>query len=79
VITSLVFFSVRDVYASVMVVTTGMALLFPGMADPLVLAGSLPLVALAALGSFLVLLGVHVYFSRRYATVMVMPDTASRS
>jgi hypothetical protein len=73
-VTALVFFAVRDVYASVMAVTTGMVLVFPGMVDTAVLSGSMPSVTISALASLAVLIGVHVYFSRGYATVMVIPD-----
>jgi hypothetical protein len=73
-VTALSFFALRDVYASVMVITTGMVLLFPARTDTTALAGAFPLVALCALAAFAALLGIHVYFSRRFATVIVVPD-----
>jgi hypothetical protein len=73
-VTALVFFAARDVYAAVIVVTTGMVLLFHGMTDTTLLEGAFPLVTLSALAAFVALLGIHLYFSRRYATVIVVPD-----
>jgi hypothetical protein len=51
-----------------------MVLLFPARTDTTALAGAFPLVALCALAAFAALLGIHVYFSRRFATVIVVPD-----
>jgi hypothetical protein len=73
-ITALFFFAVRDVYATVIVLTTGMAILFSGLTNPAVLDGSLLLVLLSALAGLAVLFLVHFYFSRNYTTVIVVPD-----
>jgi hypothetical protein len=75
IVTALFFFSVRDVYATVIVATTGMVLLFPGRADMALLSGSFSLTALASTGAVASLLGIHLYFSRNYATVLVVPKS----
>jgi hypothetical protein len=73
-VTALFFFAVRDVYATVIVLTTGMVILFSGRTNPAVLDGSLLLVLLSALAGLAVLFLVHGYFSRNYTTVIVVPD-----
>jgi hypothetical protein len=73
-VTALFFFAVRDVYATVMVLTTGMVLLFSSRTDGIVLDHALPLVASCAIAACAALLGIHGYFSRRYATVKIVPD-----
>jgi len=73
-VVALFFFAVRDVFATALLLTTGLALLFPGRADTGILAGALPLVGFCALAALVALLLVHLYFSHRYATVMVVPD-----
>lgn len=69
-VTALFFFAVRDVYATVFVTTTGMALLFPRVIDPVFMPG----IILCAVLALLSLLVVHGYFSQNYATVIVVPD-----
>jgi hypothetical protein len=71
IIAALFFFAVRDVYATVFVVTTGMAIQFPRIVD----TSFMPGVALSVFLAFGALLAVHAYFSRNYATVIVVPDT----
>jgi hypothetical protein len=73
-VTALFFFAARDVYSTVIVLTTGMVLLFSGSTGIILPAGALPLIALCACAGFAALIGVHLYFSRRYATVIVVPD-----
>jgi hypothetical protein len=70
IVTALFFFAVRDVYATVFVTTTGMALLFPLRFDPALMPG----VIVSAFLAFFALLAVHGYFSQNYATVIVVPD-----
>jgi hypothetical protein len=70
IVTAIFFFAVRDVYATVLVTTTGMALLFPFRVDPTLMPG----VIVSALLAFSALLAVHGYFSQNYATVLVVPD-----
>jgi hypothetical protein len=76
-VAALFFFAARDVYASVLVLTTGMMLLFSGRTDTTVLAGAIPLVLFSALCALAALLGVHLYFSLRYATVIIVQDPKS--
>jgi hypothetical protein len=73
-ITAMFFFAVRDVYATVMVVTTGMVILLGGRIDPALLSGPLPGVTISGLLALAVLFLVHAYFSRNYATVLVVAD-----
>jgi hypothetical protein len=73
-VTALFFFSARDVYASVIVITTGMVILFSGRIDENALVGAVPLVSVCASAALAALLGIHGYFSWRYTTVIVVPD-----
>lgn len=70
IVTALVFFAARDVYATVIVATTGMVLIYPPGPDAVLLPGVF-LSAALALGA---LFAVHAYFSRNYTTVIVVPD-----
>lgn len=73
-ITALFFFSVRDVYATSIVVTTGMVLVFARSVDTSALdRASFGVVTMAAL-SLLALLAIHGWFLHSYTTVMVVPD-----
>ncbi len=74
IVTALFFFAVRDVYATVIVLTTGMTLLFSGRTDPAIPDSLMPGVVFSALLAVLTLLAIHGYFSRNYATVIVVPD-----
>lgn len=73
-VTALFFFAVRDVYATGIVVTTGMTLLFSGKMVPAVPESLMPGVVFSALLAVAALLAIHGYFSRNYATVIVVPD-----
>jgi hypothetical protein len=73
-VTALFFFALRDVYATVMVLTTGMVLLSAIGTVGMIPGRALPLAAFCAIAAGAALLGVHGYFSRRYATVIVAPD-----
>jgi hypothetical protein len=73
-LTALFFFAVRDVYATGIVVTTGMTLLFSGKTVPAVPDSLMPGVFFSALLAVTALLAIHGYFSRNYATVIVVPD-----
>ena len=75
IVTALFFFAVRDVYATGIVLTTGMTLLFSGITDPVVPVSLMPGVVFSALLAVFTLFAIHGYFSRYYATVIVVPDT----
>ncbi len=70
IMAALFFFAARDVYATIIFTTTGMALLFPRMVDPALMPG----IVLCAVLTLLFLIAVHGYFSHNYATVIVVPD-----
>ncbi|HNX17819.1 MAG TPA: hypothetical protein PKM50_05785 [Methanoregula sp.] len=67
----LFFFAVRDVYATIIVVTAGLAVLPVSSVDPAYLVPFNPAVALCNILATGTLLGVHLYFSRHYTTVMI--------
>jgi len=69
---ALFFFAVRDVYATAVVVTTGMTLLLSGKPVPEVF---LPGVVLSALLALLALMAIHGYFLQNYAMVIVARDS----
>ena len=73
-VVALLFFAVRDVYATSIVLTTGMVLLFSARTGGGVPDDLLPGVLFSALLAVFALLGIHAYFSRNYATVIVVPD-----
>jgi hypothetical protein len=73
IVTAIIFFAVRDVYAAVIAVTSGTAYLLLGAGFPAaaITGPVLPAASVCALGA---LIGVHVWLLHRYATVMVVPD-----
>ena len=73
-VVALFFFAVRDVYATSIVLTTGMVLLFSARTGAGVPDGLLPGVLFSAFLAVFALLAIHAYFSRNYATVIVVPD-----
>ncbi|NMB79892.1 MAG: hypothetical protein GYA23_12455 [Methanomicrobiales archaeon] len=73
-VTGFVFFASRDIYGAVMVATTGMVLLFPGMTDPAELTAGFLGILSCALLSLACLGAVHLWLFRNYATVLVGPD-----
>jgi hypothetical protein len=77
-VTALFFFSVRDVYATSIVLTTGMALVFSGRVDPAALDRAFVGVVTTAAVSLLALLALHGWLLRSYTTVMVVPDPEDR-
>jgi hypothetical protein len=68
-ISAIIFFAVRDVWATVIVVTEGLVLLLAPAIDPAYLAS--PVAALCGILSVLVLMCVHGYFSRHYTTIVL--------
>lgn len=73
-VSALFFFATRDVYAAVIVVTTGLVAVLGGTGAALP-AGAEPGIFLSAATAVAALLAVHLFFSRNYATVVVVPDT----
>lgn len=69
------FFAVRDIYATVIVLTAGLTILVAPIIDPAYLADPVP--ALCGFLSLGVLVIVHAYFSRHYTTVMI-PETNTK-
>lgn len=75
IIVALFFFAVRDVYSTSIVLTTGMVLLFSGRTGQGIPENLFPGVVFCALLAVCALLAIHGYFSRNYATVIVVPDS----
>jgi hypothetical protein len=68
---ALFFFAVRDVYATVIVVAGSGVFTRAGSIDPAYLHGSHPGIYASSLMAVAVLLALHFYLSRNYATIMV--------
>ncbi len=77
-LTALFFFSVRDVYATSIVLTTGMAFVFSGPVDPAALDRAFSGVVITAALSLLALLAIHGWLLRSYTTVIIVPDQKDR-
>jgi hypothetical protein len=65
------FFAVRDVWATVIVVTFSLVILLNSRIDPVYLVPFSPVVAFCGILAVIVLACVHDYFSRHYTTVML--------
>jgi len=63
------------VYATSIVLATGMVLLFPARAGTGIPESLLPGVVFCAFLAVLALLAIHGYFVRTYTTVIVVPDS----
>jgi len=74
-IAALFFFAVRDVYATSVLVTTGLVSLTTGMTDPAALSPAFPSVAAAAALAAASLVLIHAWLLRKYETVVVVRDT----
>jgi len=72
---ALFFFAVRDVYATVIVVTGSGVFFGAGIFDPGYLHGIHPQIYASSLLAVVVLLALHFYLSRNYATIMVPAET----
>jgi hypothetical protein len=72
-ISALFFFAVRDVYATIIVVTSGLMILLNARVDPEYLTTFNPVVVLCGFLVIGVLTGIHWHFSRHYKTV-VLPE-----
>jgi len=68
---ALFFFAVRDVYATVIIVAESTVFLSAGSIDPVWLHTLPPVLPAAALSAGAVLVAIHWYFSRNYATILV--------
>jgi hypothetical protein len=68
---ALFFFAVRDIYATIIVITGGLVILLNSRIDPVYLAPLNPVVVFCGILTTGVLVGVHGYFSRHYTTVML--------
>ena len=71
VLIALFFFTIRDIYATVLLATVCLVFGMAGRISLSALESALPAVAVAALLSLLSLLGIHLYFTRKYATIIV--------
>jgi len=70
-VSALFFFAVRDIWATILVVTAGLVILQYSRIDPAYIVPLSPVVALCGLLTAGVLAGVHWYFSRNYTTVVL--------
>lgn len=70
-IIALFFFSVRDIYATVLLTTVCLVFGLAGQLSQPALESALPAISAAACLATVFLLGVHGYFSRKYATILV--------
>jgi len=68
-VSAVFFFAVRDVWATIIVVTGGLVLLLAPAVDPAYPAS--PVAALCGILATLALVCVHGYFSRHYTTVQL--------
>jgi hypothetical protein len=70
-VAALFFFAVRDMYATAIVVAEGLVFLSAGSINPLWLHNSQPIILESALSAGTVLIGIHWYLSRNYATILI--------
>ncbi|MFA4861592.1 hypothetical protein [Methanoregula sp.] len=71
IIIAVVFFTIRDIYATVLVATVCLVFGMAGQMDLPALERATPAIAGAACLSLAVLFGIHLYLSRKYATIVV--------
>jgi hypothetical protein len=74
---ALFFFAVRDVWATVIVVTGSGVFTGAGSFDPVSLHGTAPGIYVSSLLAVAVLLALHIWLSRNYATIIVPAGTES--
>jgi hypothetical protein len=74
---ALFFFAVRDVWATVIIVTGSRVFIGAGTFDPVFLHEINPGIYATSLLAVAVLLTLHIYLSRNYATIIVPADTES--
>jgi hypothetical protein len=68
---ALFFFAVRDVYATVILVTSSSVLTGTGISDSAFLHGTHPEIYGLSLLAVAALIGIHIWLSRNYATILV--------
>jgi hypothetical protein len=68
---ALFFFAIRDVYATVIIVAESTVFLSAGSIDPLWIHHPPPALLAAAVSAGAVLIGIHWYLSRNFATILV--------
>jgi hypothetical protein len=71
VLIALFFFSVRDVYATTLLATVCLVFGMAGQVSQSALESAFPAIFAAALLAMVFLLGIHGYFSWKYATILV--------
>ena len=71
---ALFFFAVRDIYATVIVVAGSGVFTGAGRFDPASLHGTPPAIYVSSLLAIVVLIVIHMYLFRNYATIMVRAD-----
>ena len=69
--TALFFFAVRDIYATVIVVAGSGVFTGAALFDPASLHGTPPGIYVSSLLAIVVLIVIHIYLSRNYATILV--------
>ncbi|MDD1681164.1 MAG: hypothetical protein LUQ35_06110 [Methanoregula sp.] len=74
---ALFFFAVRDVWATIIVVTGSGVFIGAGTFDPVSLHGITPGIYASSLLAVAVLLALHIWLSRNYATIIVPAETLS--
>jgi hypothetical protein len=70
-VAALFFFAVRDVYATLIIVAGSGVFTGAGTFDPVYLYGIHPGIYISSLLAVAVLIGIHVWLSRNYATILV--------
>lgn len=70
-VSALFFFAVRDIWATIIVVTTGLVILQNSHIASAYIVPFNPVVALCGILTVGILAGIHMYFSRHYTTVML--------
>jgi hypothetical protein len=68
---ALFFFAVRDVYATVIVVAGSGVFTNSGTLDPVYLQGTHPGIYISSLIAVAVLIAIHIWLSRNYATILM--------
>jgi hypothetical protein len=74
---ALFFFAVRDVWATIIAVTGSWVFIGAGTFDPVSLHGITPGIYASSLLAVAVLLALHIWLSRNYATIIVPAETLS--
>ena len=70
-ISAFFFFAVRDIYATIIVVTSCLIVLLKSVIDPAYLVPVNPIVLFCGSAVIIALIGIHGYLSRHYTTIML--------